>query len=104
MHFLVYVDDIVLTASSDDFISTIITKLGNEFALKDMGPLSFFLGRIHLTNLGKGEILVSQKQYLATLLENLSLQNLKPVDTSMEAKLQFPASDVLDDFGQRRYR
>lgn len=101
--FLVYVDNIILATSCNDFVSMVITKLGNDFTLKDMGPLSFFLG-IQLTNLGNVEILISQQQYLATLLENLELQNLKPADTLMEAKMQFLASDVLDDFGQRHYR
>lgn len=59
VYFLVYVDNVVLTTSSDDFVSTIITNLGNEFALKDMGPLSFFLG-IQLISLENGDILVSQ--------------------------------------------
>lgn len=41
-YFLVYVDDIVLTSSSNDFITTLIAKLGAEFALKDLGLLGTF--------------------------------------------------------------
>lgn len=98
-YFLVYVDDIVITSFSDKFISTVIAKLGKEFVLKDLGALSFFLG-IHLTTLDNGDILISQQQYLATLLDNLGLRNLKPTDTPMETKLHFPASEFLDYFGQ----
>lgn len=32
-------------------VNTIITKLGDEFVLRDMGPLSYFLG-IHVSDLG----------------------------------------------------
>lgn len=102
-YFLVYIDDIILTSSSDNFVSMVIVKLGEEFALKDLGPLSFFLG-IHITTLDNGDILISQQQYLAMLLENLGLQNLKPTDTPMEGKIRFPASDLLDNDGQHRYR
>lgn len=43
-YFLVYVNDIIFTSSLDEFVSMVIAKLGEEFALKDLGPLSFFLG------------------------------------------------------------
>lgn len=66
-YFLVYVDNMVLTSSSDQFVEEIIKKLGNEFALKDLGVLGFFLG-IHLKQLHNGDVLISQEQYLATLL------------------------------------
>lgn len=57
-YFLVYVDDIILTSSSEDFSSSVIKKLGLEFALKDLGPLCYFLG-IHITTLKNGDILIS---------------------------------------------
>ena len=43
-YLLLYVDDIVLTASSAVFLQTIISRLSSEFALKDLGALHFFLG------------------------------------------------------------
>lgn len=61
-YFLVYVDDIVLTSSSNDFVATIIPKLDAEFTLKDLGPLCYFLG-IHLTTLENGDILITQQQF-----------------------------------------
>ncbi|GKV27885.1 hypothetical protein SLEP1_g37005 [Rubroshorea leprosula] len=39
-----YVDDIVLTASSKLLLQSIINHLSREFALKDLGQLSYFLG------------------------------------------------------------
>jgi hypothetical protein len=41
---LLYVDDIVLTASSQSFIQQIISALRQEFSMIDMGPLHHFLG------------------------------------------------------------
>lgn len=102
-YFLVYVDDIIIMVSSEKFISTVVSELGKEFALKDLGALSFFLG-IHLSTLDNGDILISQQQYLATILDNLGLQNLKPAETPMEVRIHFLTSEVLDDSSQCRYR
>jgi hypothetical protein len=43
-YLLLYVDDIVLTASSSDFLRRIISALQREFAMKDLGELHHFLG------------------------------------------------------------
>jgi hypothetical protein len=41
---LLYVDDIVLTASTADLLQRTIVDLQREFAMKDLGPLHHFLG------------------------------------------------------------
>jgi hypothetical protein len=41
---LIYVDDILVTSNSCSIISHLITRLQCEFAVKDLGPLSYFLG------------------------------------------------------------
>ena len=43
-YLLLYVDDIVLTASSSTLLRALIDKLMLEFAMKDLGPLHYFLG------------------------------------------------------------
>jgi len=43
-YLLLYVDDIVLTASSSAVLQHIVTRLRDEFAMKDLGPVHFFLG------------------------------------------------------------
>jgi hypothetical protein len=43
---LLYVDDIVLTASSPQVLQRIISSLQQEFAMKDLGQLHHFLGVI----------------------------------------------------------
>jgi hypothetical protein len=44
VYLLLYVDDIVLTASSDTVLRRIISAFQQEFAMKDLGPLHHFLG------------------------------------------------------------
>ncbi|GKD05034.1 DNA helicase, partial [Tanacetum coccineum] len=43
-YLLLYVDDIILTASSSAFLQRIITSLHSEFAMTDLGSLNYFLG------------------------------------------------------------
>lgn len=44
VYLLLYVDDIVLTASSDSLLRWTISALQAEFSMKDLGPLHHFLG------------------------------------------------------------
>ena len=43
-YLLLYVDDIILTASSTELLRQLTARLGTEFAMKDLGPLHYFLG------------------------------------------------------------
>jgi hypothetical protein len=53
-----YVDDIILAASSAALRQSTMSKLGSEFAMKDLGPLSYFLG-ISVTRHSRGIFFVS---------------------------------------------
>ena len=41
---LVYVDDIILTGSSDSPLAQFISQLAVQFSIKDLGSLNYFLG------------------------------------------------------------
>lgn len=41
---LVYVDDILVSGNNQAAISSLVTALQQEFPLKDLGELSYFLG------------------------------------------------------------
>ncbi|XP_022897732.1 uncharacterized protein LOC111411431 [Olea europaea var. sylvestris] len=40
----IYVDDIIITSSDTSYISTLITELSAQFAIKNLGNLNYFLG------------------------------------------------------------
>jgi hypothetical protein len=44
MYLLVYVDDIILVRSSSTAASHLVQNLCSEFAVKDLGPVHYFLG------------------------------------------------------------
>jgi histone deacetylase 1/2 len=41
-YILIYVDDIIVTSSSDQAITALLQHLSSEFALKDLGDLHYF--------------------------------------------------------------
>jgi hypothetical protein len=55
-YILLYVDDIILTASSTELLQDIIGRLRSEFSRTDLGDLHFFLG-INVCHFADGLIL-----------------------------------------------
>ena len=81
---LLYVDDMIITASSSALLRRIIAKLHAEFALKDMGNLHFFLG-VEVTRSASGFHL-SQAQYAEELLDRAGMSNCRPISTPIDVK------------------
>jgi hypothetical protein len=79
-----YVDDIILTASSTQLLDRIVAFLRSEFSMTDMGRLHYFLG-IAVTCDSSGMHL-SQAKYVAEILDNAGMTACKstttPVNTS----------------------
>ncbi|CAH9145020.1 unnamed protein product, partial [Cuscuta epithymum] len=86
-YLLLYVDDIVLTASSPGLVDKLVSQLATEFPIKDLGPLSFFLG-ISVTP-HAGGLFLSQQKYASEILARAGMltcnSSATPVDT--KAKL-----------------
>ncbi|XP_060176220.1 uncharacterized mitochondrial protein AtMg00810-like [Lycium barbarum] len=101
-YILLYVDDIILTASSDALRKSIMSLLSAEFAMKDLSPLSYFLG-IVVTRTSHGMFL-SQKNYAADIIERAGITACKPSQTPVDtkAKLGATAGPPCDDPTQYR--
>jgi hypothetical protein len=67
VYLLVYVDDIVLTASSEQLLRQTITALDHEFSLKDLGTLHYFLGVAIARS--SDSMFLSQRQYILDIIE-----------------------------------
>lgn len=89
-YILLYVDDIILTASSDTLRKSIISMLCSEFAMKDLGPLSYFLG-IAVTR-HQGGLFLSQRKYAAEIIERAGMSSCKPSSTPVDAKPKLGAN------------
>ncbi|GJV25808.1 ribonuclease H-like domain-containing protein [Tanacetum coccineum] len=95
-YLLLYVDDIILTASSSDFLKRIISSLHGEFAMTDIGPLNYFLG-IVATRTTNG-LFLSKSMYATEILERAKMLNCNPCRTPIdtEKKLGPEGSPVVD--------
>ena len=90
-HLLLYVDDIVLAASSDTLLRRLISRLQDKFALKDLGALHYFLG-VEVTRCLDGFFLCQHK-YALELLERAGMTNCKPASTPVDTKGKVSSMD-----------
>jgi hypothetical protein len=81
-YLLLYVDDIVLTASSEPLIRRIITALQQKFAMKDLGVLHHFLG-VTVEPHPAG-LLLHQQQYTRDILERAGMTDCNPCSTPVD--------------------
>ncbi|XP_065630728.1 uncharacterized mitochondrial protein AtMg00810-like [Quercus suber] len=79
---LLYVDDMIIT--SDNFIGIQELKdfLSQQFEMKDLGHLSYFLG-LEITHSTDG-LYITQAKYASELLSRAGLIDSKTVDTPVE--------------------
>nr|GEZ69704.1 ribonuclease H-like domain-containing protein [Tanacetum cinerariifolium] len=95
-YLLLYVDDIVLTASSTAFFQRIITSLHAEFSMTDLGPLNYFLD-VSVTRDTSGMFL-SQQKYATDVLERAGILTCNPCHTPVDtdSKLSADGNPVFD--------
>lgn len=94
---IVYVDDMVVTGSDTEEIEALKKYLSQEFEMKDLGQLKYFLG-IEVARSIQG-ISMSQRKYTLDLLAETGMLDCKPVDTPIEANHQlgmFPNQSPCD--------
>jgi hypothetical protein len=91
MYLLVYVDDIILVSSSSTAASRLVQNLRSEFAVKDLGPLRYFLG-IEVAPASSGLVL-TQKKYALDLLRRAGMLQCQPVLTPMTVTDRLTSTD-----------
>lgn len=88
---MVYLDDLVITGNTPQFVHSIIKKLSDRFSLKDMGILHFFLGveviptRVYL--------FLSQHKYIHDLLSKTNMSGAKQVSTFLSTSQTMKLND-----------
>ncbi|KAJ9546696.1 LOW QUALITY PROTEIN: hypothetical protein OSB04_019239 [Centaurea solstitialis] len=90
-YLLLYVDDIVLTASHVPLLKQIIINLSQEFAMSDLGLLHHFLG-IAVTRQGNS-LFLGQTQYARDILHRENMTNCKPCHAPVDTNSKLGASD-----------
>lgn len=82
--FLICINDILITRNNDRFITTLITKLGHEFYIKELGDLRYFLS-VKVKPFSDG-IFLYQSNYIQNLLECTKILESSPNNTPMILK------------------
>ncbi|KAK4358278.1 hypothetical protein RND71_023888 [Anisodus tanguticus] len=99
---LLYVDDIILTASSDALRQSIMTMLSSEFAMKDLVPLNYFLGIVVTRHVGG--LFLSQRKYAAEIIERARMSSYKSISTPVDTKPKLSAAAGVPYEDPTRYR
>ncbi|KAI5344250.1 hypothetical protein L3X38_012127 [Prunus dulcis] len=89
---LLYVDDIIITGSSDQLIQRVVTDLNEVFEMKDMGQLTFFLG-LQISYNSSGDIFVSQTKYAKDLLHKADMSSCRACATPCKPHTQVLQTD-----------
>ncbi|GKC77757.1 ribonuclease H-like domain-containing protein, partial [Tanacetum coccineum] len=95
-YLLLYVDDIMLIASSELLLQQIIGSLHQEFSMTDLGSLNYFLG-ISVINDSLGMFL-SQRKYVSEILERDGMVNCNLSRTLVDTESKLGnAGDLVSD-------
>ena len=79
-----------MTGSNHFAIQTILAKIRAEFAIKDLGRLSYFLGlEVHY---GANGIFLSQAKYTYDILDRANLLDAKPIASPLASGIQLTST------------
>ncbi|GJZ78169.1 ribonuclease H-like domain-containing protein [Tanacetum coccineum] len=89
-YLVLYVDDIILTASSSAFLQRVIASLHGEFSMMDLCSLNYFL-RIFAQRSSVG-LFLSQSTYAEEILEHAHMQKCNPCRTHVDTETKLGAN------------
>jgi hypothetical protein len=97
VYLLLYVDDIILTASSTELLRRTISTLQWEFVMKDLGPLHHFLGII--VERRPHGLFLHQHTYMLDIIKRAVMADCKPCTTpvDLQAKLAGDSGPPVED-------
>ena len=96
---LVWVDDFIIGAKSEECLANTKQMFMDRFKMKDLGPLSYFLG-IDFTQ-EKNCVRMNQRRYIEKMLEKFQMTDCKPRSTPSEQKFEEGESDFVDSHKYR---
>lgn len=81
-YLLLYVEDMILSASTPALLQHIVARVKSTFTIKDKGPMNYFLG-VQVTRT-PGGFFLSQSKYGFDILDRVGMSNW-PADTKPKA-------------------
>jgi hypothetical protein len=81
VYVVVFVDDLLIAATRQQQADDLTSNLAQKFELKDLGPVSTYLG-IEISRNEEGRVLyLSQEKYALKLIRKFGMQSAAPCDT-----------------------
>ena len=102
LHVLIYVDDLVLTGSSNEVVQEFKSYLSTCFHMKDLGKLKYFLG-IEVARSQEG-IFLSQRKYTLDILADVGFLGGRPVEFPIEQNHKLAKSVAQPLSNPQQYR
>ena len=85
IYLLIYVDEMLLTGNNQELVDRLVAELSQDFGMKDMGEVHYFLG-IQVHHQKKG-LFLCQMQYAEDLLINTGMRDCAPMPTPFPLRL-----------------
>jgi hypothetical protein len=104
IYMLIYVGDIIIISSSMRATNKLLLQLQEDFAIKDLGSLHYFLG-IEVAH-HPDRLVLTQRKYIRDLLAKTNMFTSKGVPTPMlpTNKLSLDGGELLSPENATRYR
>ena len=99
---VIYVDDMVIIGNNSKEIDKLKRPLFQEFEMKDLGKLKYFLG-IEVLRSKRG-IFINQRKYILDLLSEPGMMDCKPTETPMVTNHGLQIVVGAEMANQERYR
>ncbi|GKV31748.1 hypothetical protein SLEP1_g40416 [Rubroshorea leprosula] len=99
---LLYVDDIILTASTSSLLHRIISSLKQEFFMTDLGVINYFLGITASFN--PDGLFLCQTKYIFDLLARTGMSDCNAAATPLSPRHKLAASDSPPYLDSTQYR
>ena len=97
-----YVDDLIITGNASELITEIKNQLSQEFEMKDLGELHYYLGLKVWREAGK--TMVTQSKYVREILNRFNMSDCKVSTIPLEKNVKLCSQDGSKDVVGTLYR
>lgn len=92
----IYVDDILIASNDQNWIKEVKIHLSKVFRMKDMGPVKHCLGVEFNQDVESHSVVLTQRNYVNSLLNRFNMTQCKPATTPMESGCKLVRPDHAD--------
>lgn len=101
---VVYVDDLLITGSSEELINRIRLMLISRFSMKDIGDIRYFLGLNVTYDRINRRMSIDQKSAIVKILEKFEMSDCKGASTPIEKNLKLEKCESDDKITSNPFR